>query len=255
MFFIFSKALLFLISPFTWFIISLLVFFFHKKDLIRKRAKWTAILVFIFFSNTVIFSEFCRLWEIPGTKIATVSNYDAGIVLTGMAEYNNDLDVLSIRRGGDRIWQALTLFHKGKIKKIIITGDSGYVTERGLHEAKQLKEVLVSWGIPQSAIITEEISRNTHENAVETKKMLDRSYPHLKDFLLITSGTHMRRAKGCFEKVNLKCETFSTDLYTGPKQAYYWDQYFVPNLSTFENWNTLFKEWIGYLTYVLVGYI
>jgi uncharacterized SAM-binding protein YcdF (DUF218 family) len=162
---------------------------------------------------------------------------------------------LSIRRGGDRIWQALTLFHKGKIKKLIITGDSGYVTKRGLHEAKQLKEVLVSWGIPQSAIITEEISRNTHENAVETKKMLDRSYPHLKDFLLITSGTHMRRAKGCFEKVNLKCETFSTDLYTGPKQAYYWDQYFVPNLSTFENWNTLFKEWIGYLTYVLVGYI
>jgi uncharacterized SAM-binding protein YcdF (DUF218 family) len=255
MFFILSKALLFVISPFTWFILSILGAFFLRKEHWRKRCKWISIALFLVFTNSVIFLEFSRLWEIPGTKIADVKKYDAGIVLTGMAEYNSDLDVISIRRGADRIWQALTLYHKGKIKKIIITGDSGYVTDKGLHEAKQIKAVLVGWNIPEKDIITEEISRNTHENAVETKKLLDRSYPHMSKFLLITSGKHMRRSKACFDKVGLKCDTYSTDLYTGPKRAYFWDQYIVPDVSTFSDWNQLIKEWVGYVSYDMIGYI
>lgn len=255
MFFILSKALLFLISPFNWFIFSVIGFFFWKKLPWKNRFKWMAIIIFIFFSNSLIFLEFCRQWEVKGSHISTVKNYDAGIVLTGMAEYNSDLDVLSIRRGGDRIWQALTLYHKGKIKKIIISGDNGYVTDKGLHEAKQMKKVLLEWGIPEKDIITEEVSRNTHENAVETKKLIDRSYPHLEKLLLITSGTHMRRAKGCFEKVGLACDTYATDLFTGPKRNYFWDQYFIPNLSNFENWDHLMKEIVGYLVYDMIGYI
>jgi uncharacterized SAM-binding protein YcdF (DUF218 family) len=192
---------------------------------------------------------------VPGKKIADVKKAEVGIVLTGMAEYNTDLNVISIRRGGDRIWQAITLYHKGKIKKILISGDSGYITDRGLHEAKQMKEVLIGWGIPEKDIITEDISRNTHENAVETKKLLNRSYPHLSKFILITSGIHMTRSKGCFDKIGLKCDTYSTDLYTGPNRNYFWDQYFIPSVSNFENWNHLMKEFIGYQTYDLIGYI
>ncbi len=255
MFFILSKALLFFISPFTWFVLAVLGAFFWKKETGRKRFKWTAIILFIFFTNTVVFSEFCRLWEVPGKKITELKKYEVGIVLTGMAEYNTDLNVISIRRGGDRIWQAITLYHKGKIKKILISGDSGYITDRGLHEAKQMKEVLIGWGIPEKDIITEEISRNTYENAVETQKLLNRSYPHFTKFLLITSGSHMARAKGCFDKVGLKCETYSTDLYTGPSHSYFWDQYLVPSFSNFENWNHLTKEFVGYQTYDIIGYI
>lgn len=255
MFFILSKALLFITSPFNWFILSVAGYFFWKREPWRKRFKWTAIILFIFFSNTVIFSEFCRKWEMHGTRFSEVKNYDAAIVLTGMAEYNSDLEVISLRRGGDRIWQALTLYHKGKIKKIIISGDNGYVSDKGLHEAKQMKEVLVAWGIPENDIITEEVSRNTHENALETKKLIDRSYPHLNKLLLITSGTHMRRAKGCFDKVGLKCDTFSTDLFTGPKRNYFWDQYLFPNLSNFQDWAVIMKEMVGYVTYDMIGYI
>lgn len=229
--------------------------FFWPRETWRKRFKWTAVFLFVFFSNTIIFSTFCNLWEIPGKKITEVGKYDVGIVLTGMAEYNTDLNLISIRRGGDRIWQALTLYHKGKIKKILITGDNGYISNRGLHEAKQFKAVLISWGIPEVDIITEELSRNTYENAVETKKLLERSYPHFQKFLLITSATHMRRAKGCFNKVGVKCDPYSTDLYTGPKQSFFWDQYIIPNVSNFQNWDVLMKEWAGYLTYDVVGNI
>lgn len=149
MFFILSKALAFLFSPFVWFILCVIAAFFWKNERWRKRFKWIALGLFFFFSNSVIFLEFCRLWEVYGTPINKVKNYDVGIVLTGMGEYNADLNVVSLRRGGDRIWQAVTLYHKGKVKQLLITGDNGYVTERGLHEAKQLKEVLVGWGIPE----------------------------------------------------------------------------------------------------------
>ena len=255
MFFILSKALLFLTSPFVWMIGFMLAAFFHKKEIWRKRSKWITLSIFLLFSNNVIFLEFCRLWEIPGTKIENVKPHDVGIVLTGMGEYNNDLDVVSIRRSGDRIWQELSLYHKGKIQKILITGDNGYVTDRGLHEAKQIKEVLVSWGIPKEDIITEEKSRNTYENALETKKILSTRYPHMNSFLLITSGTHMKRSFACFKNQEMRCTPFSTDLHTGPTRGYYWDQYIIPDVSTFSDWNKLTKEWVGFIIYDIIGYL
>jgi uncharacterized SAM-binding protein YcdF (DUF218 family) len=229
--------------------------FFWKKEPWRSRFKWMSVIIFFLFTNSVIFLQFCQMWEIPGKKIKDVGTYDVGIVLTGMAEYNNDLDELSIRRGADRIWQALSLYHQGKIKKILISGDNGYISERGLHEARQFKEVLIKWGIPKQDIIAEEKSRNTYENALETKKILQRSYPHIKSRLLITSGTHMRRSLACFKKLNYPCDPFSTDLYTGPQTNYHWDQYIIPDVSVLSDWNRLTKEWFGYLTYDMVGYI
>lgn len=195
------------------------------------------------------------MWEVHGTKMKDVGNYDVAIVLSGMAEYNNDLGEISIRRTGDRIFQAITLYKTGKVKKLMISGDSGYITDRGLHEAAQLKELLVKWGIPATDIITEEVSRNTHENAAESKKILERSYPHLKKILLVTSGMHMRRSLACFKKEGLECDTFSTDLYSSPKGGYFWDQYIIPDVGTFATWTKLLKEIVGYVTYDIAGYI
>lgn len=255
MFFILSKALLIFTTPYYWFLMAVFGAFFIRKDKLRKISKYSAIFIFFFFSNTVIFIEFMRHWEVQGTRIEKVKNYDVGIVLGGMADYNNDLDVLTIHRHANRIWQAITLYKKGKIKKILISGDSGYVSDRGLHEAKQFKAVLVEWGIPENDIITEEKSKNTHENALETQKVLSNSYPHLKSKLLITSGSHMKRSLACFEKIGLKCDPYSTELITGPKRFYFWDQYIVPDQGTMGEWNKLIKEWIGYFTYWLMGYI
>lgn len=255
MFFILSKALLFLISPFFWLIIFVAVAFFHRNQIYKKRSKICAVIFFLFFSNTFIFNEVCRKWEIHGTPIEKVGNYEIGIVLSGMAEYNNDLNVLSLKQSGDRIWQAITLYKQHKIKKILITGKSGYIADRGLDEANQFKEVLVSWGIPANDIITETNSKNTHENALETKKVLTVSYPHVDTCLLITSSTHMRRSLGCFAKEGIACVPFSTNLHTGPKRFFYWDQVFIPSVDNFYQWNLLIKEWVGFVTYKIAGYI
>lgn len=217
--------------------------------------KWISVGIFLFFTNSVIFSEFCRLWEVPGTKIEKVEKHDVGIVLGGMFEYNSDLDQLSIRRQGDRFIQAVTLYKTNKISKLLITGESGYISERGLKEAKQIKELLLKWGIPETDILTEEKSINTHENSLKTAKLLKQSYPELNSFLLITSGIHMKRSLACFEKVGLKCTPFSTDLYSNQNRNYYWDQYLIPSMDNFVQWNKLIKEIVGYVTYDIVGYL
>jgi uncharacterized SAM-binding protein YcdF (DUF218 family) len=255
MFFILSKALYFFINPFSWILILLAFYLFLKNAKWKRISKITLVFCLVFFSNSFIFYEFERLWEVHGTPVSKVKKYEVGIVLGGMFEFDNDVKQLSVRRGADRIWQALALYKKGKIKKILITGGSGYVTDRGLNEAKQLKPYLIQIGIPEKDIIIEINSKNTYENAVETKKILVRSYPHIKKCLLITSGQHMRRARAIFKKEGFVFDTFSTDLYTSPKRHYYWHQFIVPDVEVLFNWNGLIKEWFGYISYWFAGYL
>jgi uncharacterized SAM-binding protein YcdF (DUF218 family) len=184
-----------------------------------------------------------------------VKQHDVAIVLGGMSEYNNDLDVLSLRRSGDRLVQALTLYHSGKVKKIMISGDSGHVSDRGLHEAKQMKTLLLNWKIPEEDIITEEISKNTYENALYSAQVLKRDHPSFSSFILVTSGIHMKRSLACFEKQGLTCTPHSTDLYSNLTRNYHWDQYILPNVDNFNQWNRLLKEMVGYRVYSVKGYL
>ena len=203
MFFILSKLFHFFILPFSWLVILLILAIVLKNQKWKRRSLFLAVGITLFFSNTVIFKEFTRLWEVPGKKIAHMQHYEVGIVLGGMSEYNNDLDRLSIRRGGDRIWQAIALYKRGVIKKILISGDDGSVIDRSLKEAMRFKQELIVWGIPEEAILIDTVSKNTYQNAVESVKMLKQSYSKMPSCLLITSALHMKRAKACFDKLGI----------------------------------------------------
>ena len=255
MFFVLSKIVYFFLHPFTWTLLFLIFFLIGKTPKQRKTGKIGTLVVVLFFSNSVVFKEFVRIWEIPATSIENMDSYDVAIVLGGMFEFDNSANRLSIQRGGDRIWQALNLYHAGKVKKILLSGDHGYITDRGLHEAEQLRDVLVAWGLPEEDIIVEPYSRNTYENAKESVQILQSDYPELTTFLLVTSATHMRRASSCFSKQGLTFDTFSTDPFVGKKRAYHWDEFIVPNFSNFDYWFRLIKEWVGFVGYKVMGYL
>lgn len=246
---IFSKLIYFLITPLTWLVLAILMWAFTKKKKLKKIARVSSIVIVLFFSNTFIYKEFLHLWEIPAVNKSEIVHHDVGIVLGGMFEYDNSANRLSIRRGGDRIWQAIDLYKSHKISKICIVGKHGDVTDKGLDEAVQLKEQLVEWGIPEIDIIIETESRNTHENAKFTAALFKQSYPHFESFLLITSARHMRRAKTSFEKHELNVTPFSTDQYTGKERFYHWNEFIVPDSETFNGWFGLIKEMVGYVGY------
>jgi uncharacterized SAM-binding protein YcdF (DUF218 family) len=253
MFFILSKILAFLFSPFLWFLISFFTFLLLKNEKWKLIFKRISIFILIFFSIGFPLNFLVSRWEVAGIQMKKVENYEIGVVLSGMAEYNKDLKVLSARRGIDRIWQTISLYKNGKIKKILISGDSGYVIRKGLHEADQLKEVLVKWGIPAEDIIVENKSKNTYENAQFTGNLL-RQYKYKKKFLLITSALHMPRAAACFKKQNLEFDVFTTDHYSMKNTEFTFDQ-LLPSINCFVMWEVYLKEVIGYTVYSLRGYL
>ena len=215
---------------------------------------WSALFVFFFFSTGFIVDRLVSLWEIEGLQIEKLKQHEYGIVLSGMFEYNKDLNRLSARRGVDRIWQAIQLYKKKKINKIVITGDSGYVLKEGLHEAKQLRQDLISMGIPEEDIIVENKSRNTHENAHQTRLIFEKKGFSKQNHLLITSSMHMRRALACFEKEGISCSPFTTDHYSIHNESISLTE-FIPSQNAFAMWDKLIKEWAGYTMYNIMGYL
>jgi uncharacterized SAM-binding protein YcdF (DUF218 family) len=255
MFFILSKLSYFFISPFSWLLVAFLLFILLKNKRWKKRMKYTTLVIFFFFSNTFLFKEAIRIWEVPAKSSFELKTHEVGIVLGGMFSYDNDTERLSIRRGGDRIWQAIDLYKRRKIAKFLLSGDNGHVVDKGLHESQQLKELLVRWGIPSKDIIVEGRSKNTAQNAQNTTDLLNQSYPHLSSFLLITSAQHMKRAKACFDKAGIETTMFSTDPYVGPKRDYSWEEFIIPSVDNFLHWSALNKEILGYVVYDIMGYI
>lgn len=254
MFFIISKLLAFIIAPVVW-ITALLIWSLLTKDA-RKKQKRLIItfIVFYFFSNSFILDEFMRPYETPAVSENSLQGtYDAGIVLGGMIAYDPTLIRPQFSRAVDRLMQAVVLYKDGKIRKIFLSGGSGSILEKDVLEAQILKNYLLKLGIPDSSILTESHSKNTRENALFSKPILD-SFNKNGRFLLITSAMHMPRAKRCFEKVGIHVTPFSVDRYSGPRK-FVFDHVFIPTTGALDGWNVLLHEWLGLLTYKISGYI
>jgi uncharacterized SAM-binding protein YcdF (DUF218 family) len=204
-------------------------------------------------TNSFILDEFMRAWEIPAIPDEQVENSQVGIVLGGMISYDHPLHRLQFMRSADRLHQAVILYKKGKIKKILFVGGSGLVGQPEEREALYAKEYLLKIGIPEADMLIESNSRNTAENAKQTKQLFEALQIRGKN-LLITSGLHMRRAKACFTKVGLDVQCFSTDRYSGQRK-FELDHCLVPKASVLAEWDLLFHEWIGYLSYKMAGYL
>ena len=253
MFFFISKILSFLITPILWIFTLLLFAFISKNPKRKKRCLIGAVVLFYFFSNTFLLNEVSRLWEIPATPYKELKTYDVGIVLSGMLRYDIAMDRIQFESGADRLFQAVELYKTGVIKKILITGGSGNIESAYVKEALFARRYLLTIGIPDKDIWIESDSRNTRENAVFTKQLIDKKEYMDGKFLLITSARHMRRSLACFKKVGINAEPYSVDRDTGPVRRF--SLYFlIPNAETLVKWESIFHEWIGLLVYKIKGY-
>ena len=252
MFFALSKLLGFLITPLVWIIVLLFYSLLSKYPNRKKKCLRWALGLTLLFSNSFLFDECSRLWEIPATRFENLKSYDAGILLGGMSVYDEGLDRAQFFRGVDRLIQTVELYKRGRIKKIIFTGGSGRLLHPEMKEGNYIKRYLLYMGIPESDFIIESESQNTRENALFTKVLMDKE--NIKgNFVLITSAFHMRRSLACFNKVGIAVDTYSTDRYAGPRK-YEFDHLFIPNVSIMEAWETLIHEFVGFVTYKIAGY-
>ncbi len=254
MFFILSKTISIVFQPFFLICASLITSFFVKREKWKKRFFAIGLCLLIFFSNQFLSNEIVLLWEVPVTKFSDVKTYEWGILLTGVTKYDvGPKDRVYFSRGADRVVHTVQLYKAGKIKNILVSGGSGRLNAPDEIEGEEVKKALLLMGVPDSVIVVEGNSRNTHESALASKKILEERSASGRS-LLITSAYHMRRSMMCFEKAGISVDTFSTD-FISHHPKFYFDILVVPSLEAFLNWQTLFREWTGIAAYKLAGYI
>lgn len=245
----------FLLSPFTWLFIGLL--FLLKKVWNTPYKKWVfALTIFTYvISNSFLVDEIVRAWEYADDDIyLKTTKYDIAIVLGGMGRIDERQQRFDFTYSGDRLFQTLPMYFQKRVGKILITGGSGSISKPKQREAIYIKKYLKAILIPDSNIIIENNSKNTYENAVFTKHILD-SMQFNGSILLVTSSFHMRRSLAIFNKAGFKNVTpYVTNKISGLRK-YEIDHCFIPNIEAIATLNLILHEILGYITYKAKGYL
>lgn len=256
MFYFLSKFLDFLLNPNAIIFLLLLgVLVFRKKHTWRKRFFIAALVTLFCFSNDFLINLLMRWWEykpVPVTEIQQ-KHYSVGIVLTGFTNTEmEESDHVYFAEAAGRLNQAIWLYQQGIIDRILITGGGTRLTGAYLNEGGRITQYLKDIGIPSKDILLDSLARNTHENATYTAQMLKQKQIN-GPYLLITSSFHMRRSVACFAKVGLHPDIFPT-AFLQHRNKWTPDSWLIPSADAQYHLKTLWKEWLGFIAYKMMGY-
>jgi len=255
MFFVLSKTLNYLGMPLVLICIAFLTAGVIRNARWKKRMFWTALGMLLFFSNGFIANLVMHAWELQATPYSQMRKYKLAIVLTGSTIPGlSPTDRVYFGRGADRVTHTVQLYKLGLVEKIFVSGGSGRLLPIGERESEEYKKAMITMGVPSDVIMTESETRNTHESAVEVKKVIDPLGYRSEDCLLVTSAFHMRRSLACYRKVGLNLDYFTTDFYSEPPK-FHVDSLIVPKVDAIEIWTKLIREWMGFVAYKVAGYV
>jgi uncharacterized SAM-binding protein YcdF (DUF218 family) len=151
----------------------------------------------------------------------------------------------------DRVYQAARLYRAGKAPYLIVTAGNQPWSLSPWAEAELIRDLLVEWGVPRDAIFLEGSSRNTRENAVYSKNIIDSI--HCEAPLLVTSAAHMPRAVAAFLAVNVSVVPVATDLRV-TNEAGFSTLRFLPDAGALAMTSDAVREWIGRTVYAWQGW-
>ncbi len=147
--------------------------------------------------------------QYPQMPIASLAKAPAIVVLGGALSPppigGSEIDLNS---AADRIWYAARLFHAAKAPMLILSG--GYDPERhDYSEARAMAAFLADLGVPAQAMVLDEQSRNTRQNAANSAALLKAR--GIDRILLVTSALHMPRSVALFTAQGLQVIPAPTD--------------------------------------------
>ncbi|MEE9326146.1 MAG: YdcF family protein [Cocleimonas sp.] len=179
-----------------------------------------------------------------------LSNVDGIVVLSGAISPSRSFiwkqTILS--NSAERIVTSVVLSKKYPNAKLVFSGGSGSMIDKLHKHADAAKAFYKEQGLDTSKIIFESESRNTYENIILTKKLVNPK--ENEHWVVITTGWHMPRSIGIFCKAEWKVTPYPVDFRSKPENLFRIDWAFSDHLS---NLTTAVKEWIGYVSYSLTG--
>ncbi len=243
MYFILSKVLLFLLVPLLWIFVLLVIALFVKNTKCRKRILIASVIVLYIFSTPFLLNQVARAWSIEPFLAKEPKVYSCAIVLGGFSgpdKNNNGY----FNGAADRFIQGLKILTTGRAKHILITGGNGSLLPGQFSEGNWVKTQLDQLKIQDSSVLIENKSRNTIENAIFSKAVLQKAGLQ-PPYLLITSDFHMRRAYMIFEKEGYKVIPYPCNFMAGNTVISLYD--FIPNGGSLGGWEIYLKELVGYV--------
>jgi uncharacterized SAM-binding protein YcdF (DUF218 family) len=111
-----------------------------------------------------------------------------------------------------RIRHAIALYQRGLAPYVLCTGGPSS-RWRGKTEAQACVEFLIEQGIPTAAILREDISRSTEENAIEAVKVMRSRGMHTA--IVVSDNFHLLRAEWLFSDQGVTVFTSPAQLTSG----------------------------------------
>jgi uncharacterized SAM-binding protein YcdF (DUF218 family) len=257
MFFILSKVLYFIIQPLNW-LIGLPIFAIITKNARRKRRVLRGCFFFlVLITNPFLGNRVFHAWEADAIPMSAMKDtFDIGIVLGGYTKggtYANR-DRLEFSTAANRFTDAIQLYKRGIVRKLLISGGDGKLFGESYPESALAKNYLLDIGIKSEDILFEEESRNTHENALFSKQLLDKQGLTNQKILIFTSAFHIPRALACFKKVGLNTAPYPTH-FIAEQLTVQPQTWLTPSPDLIKYWEMFLKEWVGFAVYKLQEFV
>ena len=221
------------------------------------------------FSGVVLSCSICglTLWSLPPVADAVARSLEAQFANSAVDAVQK-ADVILVFGGvmqppqlgrpyadlgaaADRVWHAARLYHAGKAPKVMLSGGSNDWQTDLPSQAKTMAQFLSDLGVPLSAIVLEERSRSTYENASNCAELMRRQ--GMERAILVTSALHMPRSFAVLRVAGVDVVPAATDFEVdeGPGTVLSW----LPNSQALQRSTNALHEWIGIAVYRWRGWM
>ena len=252
--FILSKLLWPLVSPGNFLALMLTVgtvlLFTRRHARLGRRFVVAATLGFLLIAVTPLSSLVALPLEERFAKPTLPDHVDGIIMLGGGVNPYLSLErnEPSLNNAAERVLAFVDLIRRFPDAQHVFTGGTGQLFGPEATEDIPLKAALVQAGIDPDAVAYENQSRNTWENAVFSRRMVQPKPG--ETWLLVTSAMHMPRAVGIFRKVGWPVLPYPVDYRTRPGGRPY--VRFDLDLQM-EALRDSVREWVGLIAYRAMG--
>ncbi|MCM8775710.1 MAG: YdcF family protein [Candidatus Omnitrophica bacterium] len=219
------------------------------------------VFLYFFFGSLPVNNFLIGLLEIEANKMSQdVRPGDVDLIVVLAAETDEAggvrlIDELS-QNQWKRLWRGIELFDRleGKVP-ILYSGQSMNGKVNDEIEEAPIRAVFKRCHIPDHKIWMETVSGDTHESALEVKKLLiSRDIdPGRFRLVVVTSAAHIPRAVKTFRKEGMNVIAAPCDYSSEPWDMPWYD--YLPNSSAFRIGCSALYEWVGHVIYRLRGWI
>lgn len=155
----------------------------------------------------------------------------------------------ALNEAAERLTEPVALMRRFPNARLVFSGGSGRLKPAQWTESDVARMFWRQMGVPDDRMSFENRSRDTWENAVFTKELVQPKPG--ERWLLVTSATHMPRSVGIFRKVGFDVIPYPVDYQTGGVAGDFIG--FRRPGEAFRLLETASHEWIGLATYYLSG--